>query len=205
MNWGGYAYSSENFGQPAFQAFESRLGQLDAVIQNQDNREHDLLDSDDYYQFQGGMANAVKVLSGELPVIYHGDHANPGNPVARTLKEELNRVIRARVVNPKWLSAMREHGYKGAFEMAASVDYVFAYDATTDLIDDHQYEMLADAIVLDPENREFMAQSNPHALKEASERLLEAQQRGMWADPGDYRDRLIDNILDIDASLESAG
>ena len=99
---------------------------------------------------------------------------------------------------------MREHGYKGAFEMAASVDYVFAYDATTDLIDDHQYAMLADAIVLDPDNRAFLEKSNPHALKEASERLLEAQQRGMWAEPGDYQEKLIETILEIDNSLETA-
>ena len=202
--WGGYSYSQAHFGQAAFSAFESRLGQIEVVIQNQDNREHDLLDSDDYYQFQGGMANAVEVLKGELPEIYHGDHSNPSNPKIRTLKEELNRVIRARVINPKWLKAMRQHGYKGAFEMAASVDYLFAYDATTNLIDDYQYEMVTDALVMDRENREFLEQSNPNALKEMSEKLLEAQQRGLWQSPGKYQQQLIDTILKIDNSLEVA-
>ena len=65
--------------------------------------------------------------------------------------------------------------------------------------------MLAEAIVLDPDNRAFMEQANPDALKEASERLLEAQQRGMWTDPGQYKEKLIDTIVDIDASLESKG
>ena len=204
VNWGGYSYSQAHFGQAAFCAFESRLGQLEVVIQNQDNREHDLLDSDDYYQFQGGMANAVEVLKGELPEIYHGDHADPSNPKIRTLKEELNRVIRARVINPKWIKAMRQHGYKGAFEMAASVDYLFAYDATTNLIDDYQYEMVTDALVMDADNRQFLEQSNPNALKEMSERLLEAQQRGLWQSPGKYHQQLIDTILDIDNSLEIA-
>jgi cobaltochelatase CobN len=187
VNWSGYSYSRDNFGEAAFMAFESRLGQIDIVVQNQDNREHDLLDSDDYYQFQGGMANAAEFLKGEAPTIYHGDHANPANPVIRTLKEELNRVIRSRVINPKWIKAMREHGYKGAFEMAASVDYLFAYDATTSLIDDYQYE------------------SNPHALKDMAERLLEAQQRGLWQDPGEYRDKISETILSIDNSLETSG
>ena len=203
VNWGGYSYSQNNFGEAAFSAFESRLSQIEVVVQNQDNREHDLLDSDDYYQFQGGMSNAVSVLKGDMPVVYHGDHSNPANPKIRTLKEELNRVIRSRVTNPKWISAMREHGYKGAFEMAASVDYLFAYDATTNLIDDYQYESVTDALVMDDDNRQFLEQSNPNALKEMAERLLEAQQRGLWQDPGDYQQQLIDTILTIDNSLEA--
>jgi cobaltochelatase CobN len=149
------------------------------------------------------MSNAVSVLKGDMPVVYHGDHSNPANPKIRTLKEELNRVIRSRVTNPKWISAMREHGYKGAFEMAASVDYLFAYDATTNLIDDYQYESVTDALVMDDDNRQFLEQSNPNALKEMAERLLEAQQRGLWQDPGDYQQQLIDTILAIDNSLEA--
>lgn len=202
VNWGGYSYSQAHFGEAAFAAFESRLSQIEVVVQNQDNREHDLLDSDDYYQFQGGMSNAVQILRGQQPIIYHGDHADPANPKIRTLKEELNRVIRSRVINPKWISAMQDHGYKGAFEMAATVDYLFAYDATTNLVDDYQYEAVTDALVLDPENQAFLEKSNPHALKEMAERLLEAQQRGLWKAPGDYRQHLTGTILKIDHSLE---
>jgi len=204
VNWGGYVYSQDNFGGEAFQDFESRLKQLNVVIQNQDNREHDLLDSDDYYQFQGGMTNAVHVLKGEMPEVYHGDHSNPSLPKIKTLKEELNKVIRSRVVNPKWIKAMQQHGYKGAFEMAASVDYLFAYDATTSLIDDYQYEMVSDALLLDEENREFLQQHNPNAMKEMSERLLEAQQRGLWQNPEDYQQKISDVLLEIDKGLELA-
>ena len=204
VNWGGYSYTRKNFGKADFQQFESRLEKMQIVVQNQDNREHDLLDSDDYYQFQGGMANAVDVIKGTPPIIYHGDHSNPADPQIRTLKEELNRVIRSRVINPKWIKAMQQHGYKGAFEMAASVDYIFAYDATTSLIDDYQYEAVTDALILDPGNRKFMEKSNPNALKEMSERLLEAQQRGLWKNPGDYQGKLSDTILEIDNALETA-
>ncbi|MBX2878681.1 MAG: cobaltochelatase subunit CobN [Granulosicoccus sp.] len=203
VNWGGYSYSQENFGQPAFQAFEQRLGQIKAVVQNQDNREHDLLDSDDYYQFQGGMANAAEVLSGVQPATYHGDHSNPGKPIIRTLKEELNRVVRSRVLNPKWIKAMREHGYKGAFEMAATVDYLFAYDATTDLIADYQYEAVTDALINDSENRQFLEKANPNALKEMVERLIEAQQRNMWSQPGEYKNQLTDTLIEIENQLET--
>ncbi|MGV8364603.1 cobaltochelatase subunit CobN, partial [Pseudomonas aeruginosa] len=91
-----------------------------AVLHNQDNREHDLLDSNDYYQFQGGMLAAVETLRGAPVASYHGDHSQPDNPRIRTLKEELNRVVRARAVNPKWIAGMKRHGYKGAFELAAT-------------------------------------------------------------------------------------
>jgi cobaltochelatase CobN len=207
LNWGGYAYGnqpSDSDGVDAKDSFQHRLSKLEAVVQNQDNREHDLLDSDDYYQFQGGMTNAVTAFSGEAPAVYHNDHSNPAQPKVRTLKEELNRVIRSRVLNPKWITAMQEHGYKGAFEMAASVDYLFAYDATTNLIDDYQYESVADTLVLNNDIQQFMQAHNPSALEEMAERLLEATQRGLWQQPGDYSQQLQDLLLAIDAQQEGA-
>lgn len=204
VNWGGYAYGTGESadGVVAKQAFEHRLSRIDTVAHNQDNREHDLLDSDDYYQFQGGMSNAVIAYKGEAPVVYHNDHSNPAMPIIRTLKEELNRVIRSRVLNPKWINAMREHGYKGAFEMAASVDYLFAYDATTQMIDNYQYEKVAQALVFDEQNQAFLQANNPNALEEMAERLLEATQRNMWTDSDDYAERLQDLLLSMDMHKE---
>lgn len=204
LNWGGYAYDgTQKDGVEAKRAFASRLSVLEVVVQNQDNREHDLLDSDDYYQFQGGMTNAVTQLSGRSPQVYHSDHSNPSAPKIRTLKEELNRVLRSRVLNPKWISAMQEHGYKGAFEMTATVDYLFAYDATTALIADYQYQQVADTLLFEPNNRAFMQQNNPHAQEEMAERLLEALQRGMWQDAtGQYHEKIQNLLLDIDQQLE---
>ncbi|MGB0784257.1 MAG: cobaltochelatase subunit CobN [Marinomonas sp.] len=213
VNWGGYAYGSygdgadnqENGeGVEAKDAFVARLSQLDAVVQNQDNREHDILDSDDYYQFQGGMTNAVTEFSGQAPSVYHSDHSNPSSPKIRTLKEELNRVVRSRVLNPKWIDAMQTHGYKGAFEMTATVDYLFAYDATTDLVSDYQYEQVTDRLLLDPDNQAFMRDNNPHALEEMGERLLEAIQRGMWQNAGDYKDSIQSLLLDLDQQQEQS-
>ncbi|MDQ7014854.1 MAG: cobaltochelatase subunit CobN [Gammaproteobacteria bacterium] len=203
LNWGGYAYGNQaGDGVAAKNAFQQRLSQLQVVLHNQDNREHDLLDSDDYYQFQGGMTAAVNTFSGKTPQVYHSDHSNPSQPKIRTLQEELNRVIRSRVLNPKWIKAMRRHGYKGAFEMAATVDYLFAYDATTDLIADYQYEKVSEALVFDAENQRFLHDNNPKALEEMAERLLEATQRGLWQEPGEYAGRLQDLLLALDEGLE---
>ena len=205
LNWGGYAYGNQKGdGVAAHDDFKHRLSQLEAVVQNQDNREHDLLDSDDYYQFQGGMANAVTSFSGQAPAVYHSDHSNPSLPKIRTLKEELNRVLRSRGLNPKWIQAMQRHGYKGAFEMAASVDYLFAYDATTDLIADYQYEQVSDALIFEPNNQQFMRDNNLAALEEMAERMLEACQRGMWSEPGKHQDALQNLLLDLDQQKETA-
>ena len=184
INWSGYAYTSQKEGgadgHSAPESFDQRLSQMEIVLQNQDNREHDLLDSDDYYQFQGGLTAAVKAKRGQAPVTYFGDNAVPENPKVRSLKSEIARVYRARVVNPKWIAGVMRHGYKGAFELSATVDYLFAYDATTHCVENHMYEGVANAYVLDSEVRSFVEKSNPWALRDMAERLLEAKQRGLW-------------------------
>ncbi len=180
LTWGGYAYGADAEGEAERGQFERRLSGLEAVVHNQDNREHDLLDSDDYYQFEGGMTAAVEHLSGERPKVYHNDHSRPENPVIRTLEEEIGRVVRARVVNPKWIAGVMRHGYKGAFEIAATVDYLFAFSATTGAVRDHHFDAVYQAFVADDRVRTFMADKNPEALKELADRLLEAQERGLW-------------------------
>ncbi|WP_299778811.1 cobaltochelatase subunit CobN [uncultured Formosa sp.] len=186
INWSGYAYyGKNNSGTSAHETFKTRLSSIEVVMQNQDNREHDILDSDDYYQFQGGMTVAVHTIKGSQPETYFGDHSRPDHPKVKTLKEELLKVFRSRVVNPKWMQGMREHGYKGAFEMAATMDYLFAYDATTNLIEDFMYEQITENYLFDEENKAFVEEHNPWALKDMSERMLEAIQRGMWENPSE--------------------
>ena len=196
LNWGGYAYGTHSEGTPARAQFAERLEQMQAVLHNQDNREHDILDSNDYYQFQGGMLAAVETLRGAKVASYHGDNSQPDTPRIRTLKEELSRVVRARAANPKWIDGMKRHGYKGAFELAATIDYLFAFDATSELVDDHQYALLTDAYLLDKNTRDFIQQHNPGALQDILERLLEAQQRGLWQNPGEYREALENLLID---------
>ena len=178
--WGGYAYGSGAEGQAAYGLFEARLAAVEAVVQNQDNREHDILDSDDYYQFEGGMTAAVRIISGAQPAVYHADHSRPETPKVLTLAEEVARVVRARVVNPKWIAGAMRHGYKGAFEMAATVDYLFAFAATAHCVADHHFDAVFDAYLGDDAVRDFLADANPAALREMSERLTEAQERGLW-------------------------
>lgn len=180
LTWGGYAYGSGAEGAAARDQLETRLSSVDAVVHNQDNREHDILDSDDYYQFEGGVAAAVKSLQGDTPTIYHNDHSRPERPVIRTLDEEMGRVIRSRVVNPKWIEGVKRHGYKGAFEMAATLDYMFAFAATTKAVKNHHFDLVHAAFIQDDDTREFIAEANPAALREMAERFQEAIDRGLW-------------------------
>ncbi|WP_323798119.1 cobaltochelatase subunit CobN [Nisaea sp.] len=178
--WGGYAYGQGTEGEAAHALFESRLKDVELVLHNQDNREHDLLDSDDYYQFEGGITAAIRHLSGAQPTVYHNDHSRPEHPRIRSLEEEVARVVRARVVNPKWIAGVMRHGYKGAFEMAATVDYMFAFAATARCVGDHHFDAVFDAYLGDDKVRTFLERHNPAALKEMAAKLREALDRGLW-------------------------
>jgi cobaltochelatase CobN len=171
---------------------------------NQDNRGHDLFDSDDYFQYHGGMVAAVRVLRGAPPAAYFGDSADPERPVVRTLHEEARRVFRTRVAHPRWLAAMRRHGYKGAMEMAASLDYLFGYDATAGVAADWMYARLAQRYVFDREQATFFRRSNPWALRDIAGRLLEAADRGLWERPDPQTlDALRRVFLAVEGDLEA--
>jgi cobaltochelatase CobN len=201
--WGGYAYGRGLDGREARADMEASFRRITVAAKNTDTREHDIADSDDYFQFHGGMVAMVRHLTGQSPAAYIGDSALPDLVRTRTLAEETRRVFRARVVNPRWLAAMQRHGYKGAFEMAATVDYLFGYDATAGVVEDWMYEQLAASYVFDQQVSDFMRRSNPWALRGIAERLLEAAERKLWAQPPpDMLDQLQAAYLDLEGELE---
>ncbi|NED95552.1 cobaltochelatase subunit CobN [Phytoactinopolyspora alkaliphila] len=201
--WGGYAYGRGLDGVEARGDMEKAYSRIQVAVKNQDTREHDIVDSDDYFQYHGGMVAMVRHLTGESPAAYVGDSAVTEHVRTRSLSEETARVFRARVVNPKWIAAMQRHGYKGAFEMAATVDYLFGYDATAGVVEDWMYETLTREYVNDPEVAEFFRRSNPWARKGMAERLLEAAQRGLWAEPSaEALEALQQAVLETEGDLE---
>ncbi|MEU4219851.1 cobaltochelatase subunit CobN [Actinoplanes sp. NPDC026623] len=203
--WGGFAYGRGLDGVAARGDMETAYRRIEVAAKNIDTREHDIADSDDYFQYHGGMIATVRALTGRAPAAYIGDSTNPDATRTRSLTEETARVFRARVVNPRWIAAMRRHGYKGAFELAATVDYLFGYDATAGVVADWMYEQLAAAYVLDPENQKFMTKSNPWALHGISERLLEAADRGLWEAPDPATLAALQQVyLETEGDLEGA-
>jgi cobaltochelatase CobN len=196
LAWSGFAYGRGRYGSAAPEGMRRRFAAIEVAVKNQDNREHDIFDSDDYLQDHGGMVAAVRSLTGTAPRAWFGDSSDPANPRVRSLAEEAARVVRSRVLNPKWIDAMRRHGYKGAFELAATVDYLFGYDATAHVVEDWMYERVTQAYVADPDVRKFFAESNPAALRSIAERLLEADHRDLWQASPEARRTLEDAILE---------
>jgi cobaltochelatase CobN len=203
--WGGHAYGRGLDGRPARADMEAAYRRIAVAVKNTDTREHDIADSADYYTFHGGMVATVRALTGSAPRAYVGDSTRPDHVRTRTLTEESARVFRSRVVNPRWIEAMKRHGYKGAFELAATVDYLYGWDATTGVVTDWMYEQLAASYVFDPGTRKFLEESNPWALRGITERLLEAADRGLWEAPeAGTLARLKDTYLDVEGQLEEA-
>ncbi|SEP85440.1 cobaltochelatase CobN subunit [Devosia sp. YR412] len=180
LDWGQYAYGAKAAGTPQRDRFAARLSDIDAVIHNQDNREHDLLDSDNYYQFAGGLSAAAETLTGRQPAAYHNDHSRPERPLIRTLEEEISHVMRSRVVNPKWLVGMQRHGYRGAFEIIATVDFMFAFAATTGAVKTHHFDLAFEAFVEDDATRDWLKAANAHGYDELIAKFNDARQRGLW-------------------------
>ncbi len=195
LQWGHYAYGAALEGRPERGALERRLVATDAILHNQDNREHDILDSDDYYQFEGGLAASVKALKGSTVRVYHNDHSRPERPVVRALEEEIGRVVRGRAANPKWIAGVMRHGYKGAFEIAATVDYLFAFAATTGAVGDHHFEALYEAYLADDAARAFLAENNVDALRDIAARFQEAIDRGLWSPKSNSAQALLGGIM----------
>ncbi|MFM7087860.1 MAG: cobaltochelatase subunit CobN [Cyanobium sp.] len=184
---------------------EQRLAEVEVVLHNQDNREHDLLDSDDYYQFHGGLSAAVEQQRGQAPALWFGDHSRRQRPRLHRVEKEFDKVLRSRLLNPRWIEAMQGHGYKGGFEMAASLDYLFAYDASSGRVPDWSYGALCRDWLGSEPVLAFLRRCNPWALRDMAERLLEAQQRGLWAgaEPAQI-DQLRTLVLESEALIEGA-
>jgi cobaltochelatase CobN len=180
LDWAQYAYGAKAHGTPERARLAARLGDIDAVIHNQDNREHDLLDSDNYYQFEGGLLATAETLTGRKPVAYHNDHSRPERPLIRTLEQEISHVMRSRVVNPKWIDGMKRHGYRGAFEIIATVDFMFAFAATTGAVKTHHFDLAFEAFIEDDATRDFIRTSNAYGYDELVAKFNEARQRGFW-------------------------
>ncbi|MFF8763007.1 cobaltochelatase subunit CobN [Nocardiopsis dassonvillei] len=201
--WGGFAYGRGLDGVAAADDMRANYRRIKVAAKNVDSAEHDIADSDDYFQYHGGMIATVRALTGADPKAYVGDSTSPDAVRTRTLAEETARVFRARVVNPRWISAMRRHGYKGAFELAATVDYLFGFDATAGVVHDWMYDRLAAEYVLDADTQEFLRRSNPWALHGIVERLHEAARRGLWAEPDPATLEALQEVyLEVEGDLE---
>ena len=201
--WSSWRYDGTDQVLPDRRGLERALRSVQIVLQNQDNREHDLLDSDDYYQFHGGLSAAVESSGGQRPQLWFGDHSRRERPRLHRFEKELDKVMRSRLLNPRWIEGMKQHGYKGAFEMGASLDYLFAYDAATDRVPDWCYGSICDQWLSNEQTLSFLMSRNPWVLRDMAERLLEASNRGLWEQASDHQmDQLRQLVINSEARIE---
>ena len=202
VEWGGYAYGKDMKGDDLKDFFRKRMSEVDVTVKNHESRELDAFDNDDDYVFLGGMNATVEVCKGEKPVSVMGDSSDPSNPKLRTLAEEGKFIYRSRVLNPKWLEGLKKHGYRGVQEVTNLVEFSFGWDSTSDIMEDWMYQSVTDKFVLNGENRQWIEENNPDALRQITSRLLEAVERGMWDADDDTVEALKSIFLDNESSLE---
>jgi cobaltochelatase CobN len=204
INWGSYAYSRKTYGISVPAQFKRCLSKLNMTIKNEATREYDILYCDDWYDFHGGMITATKVLSGKAPRSYSGDASDPDHIKIRSTAEETCHVFRSRLLNPKYIEGLKKQGYQGAAELSRSVDFVFGWDATVEVVEDWMYEKLSEKYVFDEQMQEWLKDVNPYALQNMTERLLEAIERGLWNASDDMKKNLQQLYLQVEGLLEGA-
>ena len=173
------AYGQGLDGRPDPEGFSDRVRSADGLIHAQDHREVDLLDSTDFAAHEGGFVAAANSLGNE-PEVYHVDTAQPEEPRARTLTEEIGRIVRGRASNPAWIAGMMRHGYRGGAEIARSVEGVFAFAATLPDRLDRQFDGIFDATLGNGDIDAFLKENNPAARGAMIDRFNEALDRDLW-------------------------
>ena len=164
--------------------------------------EYDLTGCCCYFGTHGGLINAAQVESGRQIKNYYGDTREQSAIGVRTLNEELRRVARGKILNPKWIEGMKEHGYKGAGDISKRVGRLYGWQATSKAVDGAIFDDVARTFLMDEENRQFFEEHNPWALEEIARRLIEARERNLWQPAADVSEQLNDTYLEIEGFIE---
>ena len=203
--WGAHAYGRKFRGEKVPGLFKEQFGKLDATVKNGVSREFDLLDTDDPYIFLGGMNACVKAYGNKDPVSVIGEASDPKNVKTRLLEEEIRFIFRSRVLNPRWMEGLKPHGFRGVQEIMHTIEYTFGWDATSDAVDDWEYQACAEHFLFDEENRKWIEENNPYALHSMAGRLLEANERGFWDTDEETIKKLQEIYLETEDCYERAG
>ena len=202
VKWGGHAYGGKVKGKFLPQQFRKRLGGLDITIKNEDNHETNMLSSDDYNAYHGGMIACVRSIKGSAPRSYCGDSTDRSKVKMYSVQEQAKRIFRSESINPKYIEGMMKHGYKGAADLANMIAHSYQWDATSAVMEDWMYEKYAEKYTFDPKVQEWLRDVNPWALQRMAEVLLEAEQRGLWNAKPETKSELQKLYLSIEGEIE---
>ena len=202
ITWGSYAYGRGITGENMRDQFIKRFGKVGVTVKNMPDREIDLLDIDDVYGYLGGMNSFIRVYGNKDAISFMGDGSNPDRLKIRDTKEELQFVYRSKILNPKFIDGLKQHGYRGVAEIANLTEFTFGWDATSDIVDDWVYEKLTETYLFDEDTREWMKDENPHAMMDMMNRLMEAYERGMWNMKPETLEKMKELYLDLEERIE---
>ena len=164
--------------------------------------EEDLMESDDFYNYFGGAVAAAEQAKGEKTESYVFSDSDGTGRKLRTLKEETERLFRAKLLNPAFAEGMMPHGYRGAQEISMMFDTVFGWSAAADNITAADFRGLEQLYLQTPRMKEFLGKENPWALQHICERLLEVADRGMWEAEEQDLDEIRRVYLEMEGGLE---
>jgi len=198
----GYAYGKGVFGIAAHEALTKSLKSVDVTFNKVVSDDHDLFGCCCYFGTHGGLTVAARVASGRPVPAFYGDTRQPVAPKMRTLSEEVNRVVRTRLLHPRYVEEMRKHGYRGAQELAKRFGRVFGWQCSTGEVEGWVFDEVARRFALDNTMRQWFNQHNPWALEEMVRRLLEAHQRGLWQPDAQLLQQLQDVYMEVEGWLE---
>jgi cobaltochelatase CobN len=200
--WNGYAYGKDAQGAAAHAQLATNLSTVAVTFNKVQSDEYDLLGCCCYFGTLGGMTAAARQYSGNEVKPYYGDTREPDHVEVRDLADEIRRVVRTKLLNPKWIDGMKEHGYKGAADMMTRITRVYGWEAATREVDDWIFDDIAETFVNNDEMRQFFEENNPYAIEEIARRLLEAEQRGLWDADEEILDKLKNHYLEIESWME---
>ena len=179
MSASGWSFDSGE-GVESPDALRDRVAAADSFVHLQDLPETDLLLAADYAAHEAGFAAAKAVTGGMKSRLYHLDNTDPKRPRARLLPEEIARVVHARAAHPGWIGGMQRHGFRGAAEIAATLDHMAAFANLAKAVGPHLFDLFYDATLGDDAVRDFLADANPHALAAMEARFGELLAVGLW-------------------------
>ena len=177
IRYSAHAYGEGYYGEQRPRAFRQLLSRMEVTVKLEDSREYDMLSCTDFYNYYGGLIAAAATVRGEMPLALVNDSSDPRRVMLRSTQEEAKHVLRARLLNPKWLEGMKRHGYKGAGDISKVMDILIGWDATAEVMEDWMYDRGGSEICLDPEMQQWLKPSTPMSLQNILDKLLETIQR----------------------------
>ncbi|MDR0353732.1 MAG: cobaltochelatase subunit CobN [Opitutaceae bacterium] len=183
--WGEPPAAAAQDPELAKHVFRLALKGSKGVIHSRSGAVYASLDIDDFYQYLGGAALAIRQLDGQTPDVLVTDMSNPRAAETVTLERFMGKELRARYLNPKWVDAMLDEGYAGARFIMRMTDNLWGWQVTVpEAVGNEKWQELFEVYVRDKYDLDVRARfetaGNLRAYRSMVDRMLVAVDKGYW-------------------------